>query len=95
VHLKIVRHETEVGSTKTTTTSYALVADIVDIDMLSKPGTITAQGHVTLDSDDGTTAVQFNWDQSVFTVDENFQILGFNAHGNPGVTKAKTKEGSH
>lgn len=95
VHLKIVRHETEADSAKTTTTTYILVADAVDIDMLTKPGTITAQGHVTLDSDDGTTAVNFKWDQSVFAVDENFQILGFKAHGTPGVTTAKTKEGTN
>jgi hypothetical protein len=98
VHMKIVRNETEVGSDKTGTTSYIIVADFIDVNLLTQPGTVRAVGHVTLDTDDGSFKLHFTWDKCVFAVDENLQLLGFHGLGTPGITTAKpvvrAKDGS-
>jgi hypothetical protein len=95
VHIKIVRRETPEHTITVKTSSYDIVADKIHINMLTKPGTITAEGHVSLDTVEDVTELQFTEDRVVFSVDENFELLGFKGNGSPGVTTAKTKVGSH
>ncbi len=99
VHIKIARHETPQGSDKTSTSTYAIVADHVDIDLTTKPGTITATGHVTVDADsDGTVANWQDINKFVLQVSETYEPLAFETYGLPGkpiiATAKKPKGGS-
>ena len=95
VHLKVVRHETEQGSSKQSTKTYAIVADHIDIDLLTHPGTIVAKGHVTLDTDEAGFKAHLTDDEFVFRVNEKFDFLGFEGHGKPGTAVGKSKDGSN
>ena len=93
VHIKIVRHEMPKGTNVTTTSTYTCVADHLEIDLLSNPGTITAEGNVTVDADSEGTVSKFVVDKFVINVNDQLEPLGFEFYGKPGVTKAQSKDG--
>jgi len=94
VHFKVVRDEIADGETKSKITTYTGVADHVDINMLAHPGTITAEGHVSVDADVDGYVSHFSDDNFVFLVNEKFEPQGIKFWGKPGVTTAKSKGGS-
>jgi len=93
VHFKLVRHEFPADSGKTSTSTYTGVADHIDINLLSHPGTITASGHVIVDADLNGDTCHFAEDKFVFLVSEKMEPLGLQFAGKPGETKAKAKDG--
>ena len=95
VHFKIVRRETPDGTSITTTTTYTGVADHIDIDLTTKPGTITAHGHVIVDADSIEYQAHFVEEDFVFLVSDKLEPIGLKFSGNPGKTKATAKDGIH
>lgn len=93
VHFRIVRHETPGDTNKLSTSTYTGVADNVDINLVSHPGTLAARGHVTVNADTGTLSSRFLEDRFVFLVNEKLEPTGLQFFGHPGITTAKLKEG--
>ncbi|MDR3690924.1 MAG: hypothetical protein P4L46_16215 [Fimbriimonas sp.] len=92
VHFKLIRKET-VGDTKASTvTSYVGVADRVDINMKTNPGTVTASGHVKVDrmADGYPSNIDVDW--LVLTVSPEMEPLGLQM--GTGTIKASDKGGS-
>ena len=90
VHFKLVRHEKAVGAAEISTTTYTGVADSVDIDMTTSPGTVAAHGHVVVDAvrPEGRK-VHFEEDEFTVDLDPQMNPLGFRFSGHPGLTTAK------
>lgn len=89
VHFKLVRHERVAGAPTPTTTTYTGVADHVDIDLTTTPGTVTARGHVTVDAESDAYQAHFIEAEFSFLVDDKLQPLGLKFSGMPGQTTAK------
>ena len=104
VHFKIVRHETPNITTHiegfddsnlTETSTYTGVADHLDIDLTTTPGTITARGHVRVVAQ--TPALEkatFDEDEFKFFVSDKMEPISLKFHGTPGKTTAKPKDGT-
>ena len=102
VHFKIVRHEipdvaahvdgfddTNLAETST----YSGVADHLDVDLTTTPGTITAHGNVTVDADTPTLKATFHDDEFQIFVSEKMEPISLKFRGSPGKTTAKPKDG--
>ena len=94
VHFKMEKVETPEDTKKPSNSTYSGVADQVDIDLVSKPGTITASGNVTVDAVNSSYASHFSEDRFIFFVNEKLEPQGLQFFGKPGSTTAKTKGGS-
>ncbi len=94
VHFKMEKVETPEDTKKPSTSTYSGVADQVDIDLVSKPGTITASGNVNVDAVNSSYASHFSEDRFIFFVNDKLEPQGLQFFGKPGSTTAKTKGGS-
>ncbi len=92
VHFKLVRHEVPGGGQKPSTNTYTGVADNVNMDLTSNPGTVTAKGHVRVDTDNDAVASYFMEDSFVFLVNDKLAATGLRFSGVPGRTTAKLKQ---
>ena len=92
VHFKFIRDETNLETKVLTHTSYVGVADRVEINMLTQPGTVTASGHVIVDGDSNGALTNFKVDRLVMTVSPQMEPISVQMFS--GVTTVKSKDGS-
>ena len=93
VHFKLVRIEIPDDTKIPSTTTYVGVADRIDINMLTQPGTVTASGHVKVNEEADGNSSSVSDEKIVLTVTPDLEPISVKIGA--GSTTVKTKDGSH